>query len=80
MCNRFPLNRPKILETWVKNMGIPNFKPALENVLCADHFTPDCFTTLIPDVQVLRSQSVPTLFALNATPGKQKINFIKKKN
>ncbi|XP_043264813.1 THAP domain-containing protein 1-like isoform X1 [Colletes gigas] len=58
--HRFPKDA-KILHQWLVNIGIENYVPTANSVLCSKHFTPECFEQNYVRVR-LKKSSVPTLF------------------
>ena len=39
----FPLKKPSLLRSWLRNVNRKNFKPTKDSRICSEHFTEDCF-------------------------------------
>jgi len=57
----FPHSKPKLLQTWIKNVQKKNWYPSQSSLLCSDHFLPKMLNRTGQKVQ-LRSGAVPTVF------------------
>jgi len=56
---RFPMKNLFLLERWMENLPLKDWKPNKDSLLCSNHFTDDCFDRSGFRVQ-LKSDSIPT--------------------
>lgn len=60
----FPLNNPKLLKTWLKNLRWKDWTPASHNKLCSVHFEKKCFISEGKRIR-LTPGAVPTIFTFS---------------
>jgi len=46
---KFPINKSELLAKWMSNLNRQDYYPTKRSVLCAKHFTDDCFIKISSD-------------------------------
>ncbi|KAM0736843.1 THAP domain-containing protein 1 [Formica fusca] len=71
---RFPLGKPELLNKWLGNMIMLNWRPTETSYLCSSHFEASCLRKVKGKYWALKENSIPTIFtssdysSLNDTP------------
>ncbi|TGZ49475.1 hypothetical protein DBV15_12192, partial [Temnothorax longispinosus] len=60
--HKFPLKNSVQLQKWLSRIPLQNFFPTKDDILCSDHFKPDCFRRVDNNKLRLRALAVPTVF------------------
>lgn len=57
----FPIHNPDLLEKWISQINIKDFKPTKHSKLCSDHFKNEDYK---PDsnLKLLKDDAFPTIF------------------
>ncbi|XP_024874124.1 THAP domain-containing protein 1-like isoform X2 [Temnothorax curvispinosus] len=74
---RFPLEKAELLNKWLRNMNLLNWRPAQTSRLCSNHFEAFCLRKVKEKYWALKENSIPTIFTSSdyslpyETPGKK---------
>ena len=70
-CCSLPLSNPVLLDKWLRNMQMPDWRPEGKPVVCSNHFAPEMIDQTrqtLPRRVRLKSDAVPTLFRGKSKP------------